>query len=129
MQEARTSRNFLGTGKAHFAFGRPDSSKTATETMHQEKLRACEGAQFFGHLERYSAGWRGFAFAQIECPDRVAKEEPDMFEAETRQEIVTWLTQMALLRGFPTWHNVDGPSPQQRRQNGKLGEMQRVQQP
>jgi len=85
--------------------------------MHREKLRASDGAQFFGRLERCVGGWRASGFARIHDRDSVM-EEPEAFEATTRQEVITWLTQTALLRGFPTWHLADDHHQLNRRRHG-----------
>ena len=86
--------------------------------MYRGKLRASDGAQFFGQLERCDGGWRASGFARIQDLDSIIMEEPEAFEATTRQEVITWLTQTALLRGFPTWHVADDHLYLNRRRHG-----------
>lgn len=83
--------------------------------MSRPKLRAADGARFYGRLERTEAGWRASGFAQVDQGGKILTDEPEAFDAETRPEAVTWLTQTALFRGFTCWHDLDRAEVQLRR--------------
>lgn len=70
--------------------------------MRKPTLRAADGAEFFGVLEKIDGQFRVSCYGRIDHKDRVETEEPEYHLCASEDEAVRWIELRNLIAAFPS---------------------------